>query len=97
MHRDIARYEIRFLEIGTDRDHVHFWVQTVAVYSPRKIVQTIKSIKAREIFKRVPSVKKALWGGEFWKRGYFINTVEQFGNEKSIAEYVKQQGREEVA
>ena len=69
-------------------------VQTVPMYSPKKIVQTIKSITAREIFMRVPSVKKALWGGEFWSKGYFINTVGQFGNEKSITEYVKKQGRE---
>ena len=88
------RYEIRFLEIGTDKDHVHFLVQTIPMYSPKKIVQTIKSITAREIFMRVPSVKKALWGGEFWSKGYFINTVGQFGNEKSITEYVKKQGRE---
>ena len=88
------RYEIRFLEIGTDMDHVHFLVQTIPMYSPKKIVQTIKSITAREVFKRVPSVKKALWGGEFWSKGYFINTVGQFGNEKSITEYVKKQGRE---
>ena len=89
------RYEIRFLEIGADMDHVHFLVQTVPMYSPKKIVQTIKSITAREIFMRVPSVKKALRSGEFWSKGYFINTVGQFGNEKSITEYVKKQGREE--
>ena len=56
---DIAkRYEITFLEIGTDKDHVHFLVQSVPTYSPTKIVKTIKSITAREIFKRVPQVKK---------------------------------------
>jgi len=88
------RYEIHFLEIGVDKDHVHFLVQAVPMYSPKKIVQTIKSITAREIFKRVTSVKKALWGGEFWSKGYFINTVGQFGNEKSISEYVKKQGLE---
>ena len=30
------RYEIEFLEIGTDRDHVHFLVQSVPLYSPTK-------------------------------------------------------------
>jgi len=83
-----------FLEIGTDMDHVHFLVQAIPMYSPKKIVQTIKSITAQEIFRRVPSAKKALWGGEFWSKDYFINTVGQFGNEKSIMEYVKKQGRE---
>jgi len=63
------RYEIIFLEIGTDQDHVHFLVQSVPTYSPTKIVRTIKSITAREIFQRVPDVKKQLWGGDFWADG----------------------------
>ena len=39
-----ARYEIRFLEIGAEKDHVHFLVQSVPTYSPSKIVQTIKRV-----------------------------------------------------
>jgi len=88
------RYEIEFLEIGTDRDHVHFLVQSVPTYSPSAIVQKIKSITAREIFKQVPNVKKQLWGGEFWSDGYFVNTVSRHGSEKKIAEYVKNQGKD---
>ena len=82
------RYEIVFLEIGTDKDHVHFLVQSVPMYSPTKIVKTIKSITAREIFKRVPQVKQKLWGGEFWSDGYFISTVGQHANEDTIRDYV---------
>jgi len=70
-----ARYQIEFLEIGTDKDHVHFFVQSVPTYSPTKIVTIIKSITAKEVFKRVPSVKKQLWGGEFWTDGYYILSV----------------------
>ena len=87
------RYELVFLEIGTDRDHVHFLVQSVPSYSPTKIVQTIKSLTAREIFARVPSVKKKLWGGQFWSDGYYISTVGQHGNENTVRNYVKKQGR----
>jgi hypothetical protein len=36
----------------------------VPSYSPTKIVKMIKSLTAREIFHRVPTVKKRLWGGE---------------------------------
>ena len=89
------RYEIHFLEIGTDKDHVHFLVQSVPTYSPTKIVRTIKSITAREIFLRIPSVKKALWGGEFWTDGYFVNTVGKHGNEDTIRQYVKNQGQDD--
>jgi putative transposase len=52
------RYEIAFLEIGTDHDHVHFLIQPVPTYSPTKLVRLVKSITAREIFHRVPAVKK---------------------------------------
>jgi REP element-mobilizing transposase RayT len=86
------RWEIGFLEIGMDRDHAHFLVQSVPTYSPTKIVQTVKSLTAREVFARAPEVKKKLWGGEFWGKGYFVNTVGQHGSEKVIAEYVKRQG-----
>lgn len=60
------RYEIFFLEIGTDKDHVHFLIQSVPKYSPAQIVKIVKSITAREVFARCPQVKKKLWGGEFW-------------------------------
>ena len=79
------RYEIHFLEIGTDRDHVHFLVQSVPMYSPKKIVQTIKSLTAREIFKRCPEVKKQLWGGQLWTDGYFVSTVGKHGDEEMIS------------
>ena len=88
------RWEIRFLEIGVDLDHAHFLVQSVPSYSPTKIVQIIKSMTAREVFAKAPEVKKKLWGGEFWGKGYFVNTVGQYGSEKVIAEYVKRQGRD---
>ncbi len=86
------RYEIRFLEIGLDRDHAHFLIQSVPTYSPTQIVTTVKSITAREVFAKAPEVKRMLWGGEFWGKGYFINTVGQYGSGKVIAEYVKSQG-----
>ena len=41
---DIAdRYHVKFLEIGTDDDHVHFLVQSVPTYSVTKIVRLTKS------------------------------------------------------
>ena len=89
-----ARYEIIFVEIGTDKDPVHFLVQSVPSYSPTKIVRIIKIITAREIFTRVPAVKKQLWGGEFWSKGYFISTVGRYGSEESMRQYVQNQGQD---
>ena len=86
------RYEIGYMEIGTDEDHVHFLTQSVPALSPSVIVQITKSITAKQIFKQFPIVKQMLWGGKFWTSGYFINTVGYYGNEKMISEYVKKQG-----
>ena len=86
------RYEIEFLEIGTDRDHVHFLIQSVPTYSPTKIIRTVKSITAREIFKQAPEVKRKLWGGKFWTDGHYVKTVGQKGNEETVRRYVKEQG-----
>ena len=90
------RYEIKFLEIGTDKDHVHFLIQSVPTYSVTKLVTLIKSLTAREIFKRCPQVKKKLWGGEFWSDGYFASTVGKYGNEDMITNYVKNQGKQYI-
>ena len=86
------RHQVKFLEIGTDNDHVHFLVQSVPTYSVTKVVTVIKSLTAREIFKRCPQVKKHLWGGEFWTDGYFASTVGKHGDENMIGKYVKNQG-----
>ena len=88
-----SRYQVKFLEIGTDKDHVHFLVQTVPSYSVTRVVRMIKSLTAREILMRCPQVKKQLWGGEFWTDGYFASTVGKHGNEDMIGNYVKRQGQ----
>ena len=87
------RYEIHFVEIGADEDHVHFLVQSVPVLLPSKIVQLINSITAKKIFEDHPEVKKLLWGGKFWTSGFYLNTVGQYGNEAIIQKYVKDQGK----
>lgn len=78
-------YEIVFLEIGVDENHVHFLLQSVPMYRPKKIIQIIKSLTAREIFARIPEVKKQLWGGQFRSNEYFVSTVGKHGDKKSLA------------
>ena len=86
------RYQVKFLEIGTDKEHVHFLVHSVPTYSVTKLVTMIKNLTAKEIFRLCPQVKKQLWGGEFWTDGYFASTVGKHGDENMIANYVKKQG-----
>ena len=89
------RYEIHFLEIGVDGDHVHFLIQSVPVNAPKKIIGAVKSITAKEIFRYHPELKKQLWGGKFWTSGYYVNTVGQYANEEVIKRYLQNQGKSE--
>ncbi len=88
------RYEINFIEIGTDIDHVHFLVQSVPTFTVAKIVTTIKSITAREIFSQHKGLKRKLWGGNLWTSGYYANTVGMYANQEVIKRYIQDQGKE---
>lgn len=90
---DIAEcYEMNFVEIGADDNHIHFLVQGIPSMSVSEIVSKIKSITAREIFKQHPDIKKILWGGNLWTSGFYANTVGQYGNEAMIKSYIEKQG-----
>jgi len=88
------RYEVHFVEIGYEPNHVHFLVQSVPSYSVSKMITMLKSITAKELFKRFPEIKAKLWGGKFWTSGFYANTVGQYSNEEVIKAYVKNQGIE---
>ena len=86
------RYEIHFVEIGADENHVHFLIQSIPMLSVKSIVQAVKSITAKELFRLHPEVKQKLWGGNFWTAGYYVNTVGQYANETVILKYIQNQG-----
>lgn len=88
------RFEINFVEIGTDIDHVHFLVQSVPTLSVTRIVTVIKSVTAREVFARHKELKRKLWGGDLWTSGFYANTVGMYANQEVIKRYIKEQGRE---
>jgi len=65
--RDIAigieeRYAIEKEAMGMDKDHIHILCGGHPKLSPEQIVWIFKSITAREIFRKKPTIKKELWG-----------------------------------
>ena len=88
------RYEVEFIEIGHEPNHVHFLVQSVPNYSLTEMVRMLKSITAKQLFQLHPEIKEILWGGKFWTSGYYANTVGQYANEEVIRKYVESQGME---
>ncbi|MBQ7674198.1 MAG: transposase [Alphaproteobacteria bacterium] len=60
---------MKFLEVKTDKDHVHFLIQSVLKYGATQIVTKIKSIIIHEIFRRYSEVlwvRKFFWGGQMY-------------------------------
>ena len=87
------RYEIYFIEVGADDDHIHFLIQSVPTFSPTQLTNKIKGITSRKIFEKYPHIKKnILWGGHFWTAGYYINTVGKFASLEMMKNYIKNQG-----
>jgi REP element-mobilizing transposase RayT len=87
-------YEIIFVEIGFDKDHIHMLLHGIPDMSVSKMVNLIKGIIAREVFKLHLDLKKFLWGNSFFSSGYYINTVGEYGNKEVIKKYIQNQGGE---
>ncbi len=89
------RYWFEFDALGTDGDHVHVFLEAAPKYAPSRVMQIIKSITARELFKQYPEIKKQLWGGEFWSDGGYIGTIGDGITAEIIRNYIETQGTPE--
>ena len=82
------RYDFEIDELAVMPDHVHMFVSATPSIAPAKLVQIVKSITARETFKRFPSIKRLLWGGALWERGYFVMSSGQGTTDEMIRRYI---------
>ena len=89
------RYEYEIEEIGTDGDHIHILLSAFPRDSPSKIMNVIKSISARAMFKQFPEIKKQLWGSSFWSDGGFVGTIGQAAGLEHMKKYVSNQGKKD--
>ena len=85
------RYNFSVEELAVMPDHVHLFVSSPPDVAPARVVQTVKSITAREVFKRFPGVKKHLWGAALWERGYFVMSSGKGTTDEMIRRYIKEQ------
>jgi REP element-mobilizing transposase RayT len=70
------RYEIKFVEMGVDKDHVDFLVQSVPTYSVTRIVTMIKSITGLPPYINTRKLTKPLLqvaSKKKLKRGYWVH------------------------
>ena len=90
--KEIAkRYDFEVVELAVMSDHDHLFVSAAPYISPGHLVQMLKSITAREVFKRFPGIKRLLWGGALWERGYFVMSSGTGTTDEMIRQYIKEQ------
>jgi len=87
------RYEYALQAVGVDDNHIHVFVGAHPAIAPAKLVQTLKSITAREMYRRFPEIKRFLWGGAVWAIGYYIRTVSDGPIDRVVKQYVEQQNK----
>ena len=79
---------IRYME--TDKDHIHYMIETEPTMSISKIVNLMKSYTTYHIWKRYPQyLRKQFWKEHtFWTDGYFACSV---GNvsEEMLKRYIE--------
>lgn len=94
--RQIAEeYDLGIDTLEVVEDHVHIFVEAPPRYSPARVVQVMKSVSAREVFKRFPKLRKKLWAGELWNDGYFVRSVGDKVTADIIRRYIEYQTHED--
>ena len=84
-------YNIEIVELEIPNDHIHMVIKSEPKQCPSRIMQTIKSISARNFFKLYPEIrKKYFWGGKLWTQSFFVETIGN-ANEEVIRKYVRNQ------
>ena len=92
--RIAEEYELVIDTMEVMEDHVHIFVEVTPRHSPARVVQIMKSISAREVFKEYPEIRKQLWAGELWNDGYFVRSVGDKVTADIIRKYIKYQTHE---
>ena len=87
------RYEFEIEAVGTDENHIHVFAGAHPQIPPAKLAQVIKSVSAREVFRKYPEIRKFLWGGALWQIGYYVRTVSDGPLEEIVLKYVQNQGK----
>jgi putative transposase len=71
----VEEYDMIIDTMDVVEDHVHIFLEASPRLSPSRIVQILKSLSAKELFRQFPRLRKELWRGQLWSDGYFVREV----------------------
>ena len=91
------RYEFEIDTMEVMEDHVHLFLSAPPRYAPAGIVQIMKSISAKMVFREFPEIKEQLWGGELWSNGYFVRSTGDKVTSEVVRQYIRYQHKEKLS
>lgn len=78
-------------------DHVHLFVGCPPRDAPASVMNTIKSITARELFVAYRSqLQRTHWGGKLWADGYYVGSAGDHVAADLIKRYIHEQDDERL-
>ena len=90
-------YDFRIEEIEITSDHLHILVEAPPRYPPAQIVQYLKGISTKLIFRQFPQLRKHYWGGEIWVGGYCVKSVGERFNLENVRNYIRTQNQTQIS
>ena len=93
--RELCKWKnVEIIEAHACVDHIHMYVSIPTKMSVAGFMGFLKGKSTLIIFERHANLKYKYGNRHFWCRGYYVDTVGR--NEKAIAEYVRNQEREDM-
>jgi putative transposase len=82
-----ARYGYKVDTLKVSPDHIHLLLSLPPRISIVEAVRTLKSITAKMLLEEYPELKRHLWQGSLWTRGYAVNSVGSL-NLDTVRQYI---------
>ena len=86
--------DVEIIEAHAMPNHIHMYVSIPPKMSVSGFMGFLKGKSTLLIFERHANLKYKFGNRVFWSKGYYVDTVGR--NEKAIAEYVKNQEKEDM-
>jgi putative transposase len=96
LRRVAAEWGLAIVEMEVMEDHVHVFVEAPPRLSPAKIMNAVKGITSREMFRKFPELREVLWAGELWADGYYAATVGDKVTAEVVRRYIRGQTQHDL-
>ena len=86
-----GNFGVEIVNQESDKDHIHILFKSNPKIDLTKLINSLKGVSSRLLFKEFPEIKKKLWNGALWSPSYCLITTGQVTLDQ-LKKYVESQG-----